>query len=94
MATHNPTHDPASPEQIKAAGMAADLYGCADERPPLSWACPRLREMERGPGIGSGPPLGIARQATSPDLGGAASMCSMDWSSGRRSGRGADWGSR
>jgi pimeloyl-ACP methyl ester carboxylesterase/ketosteroid isomerase-like protein len=35
MATQNPTHDPASPAQIKAAGMAADLYGCADERPPL-----------------------------------------------------------
>jgi pimeloyl-ACP methyl ester carboxylesterase len=35
MATQNGTHDPAVPVQIKAAGMAADLYGSADERPPL-----------------------------------------------------------
>ncbi|MEP7022830.1 MAG: alpha/beta hydrolase [Actinomycetota bacterium] len=35
MAIQNATHDPAFPAQIKAAGMAADLYGSADERPPL-----------------------------------------------------------
>jgi pimeloyl-ACP methyl ester carboxylesterase/ketosteroid isomerase-like protein len=35
MAIQNATHDPAFPAQIKAAGMAADLYGYADERPPL-----------------------------------------------------------
>ncbi len=35
MAIQNPTHDPALPAQIKAAGMAADLYGLPDERPPL-----------------------------------------------------------
>lgn len=35
MATHSPAHDPASSAQTKAAGMAADVYGAADGRPPL-----------------------------------------------------------
>jgi pimeloyl-ACP methyl ester carboxylesterase/predicted ester cyclase len=35
MAIRSVTHNPAFPVQIKAAGMAADLYGFADERPPL-----------------------------------------------------------
>src|SRR5712664_1039871 len=35
MATHDATHYRAFPAQIKAAGMSADLYGSADERPPL-----------------------------------------------------------
>ena len=36
MATHNAAgHDSAFPARIKAAGMAADLYGSADEHPPL-----------------------------------------------------------
>jgi pimeloyl-ACP methyl ester carboxylesterase len=35
MANHDATHYQAFPAQIKAAGMAADLYGSADERPPL-----------------------------------------------------------
>src|SRR6059058_2787403 len=35
MATRNATRRAETPEQITVAGMAADLYGFADERPPL-----------------------------------------------------------
>ena len=35
MATRNIARRTDTPAQITAAGMAADLYGCADERPPL-----------------------------------------------------------
>src|SRR5947209_4609740 len=35
MATRNATRRAETPEQITIAGMAADLYGFADERPPL-----------------------------------------------------------
>ena len=35
MTTLNAGRRPGSPEQIRVAGMAADLYGTADGRPPL-----------------------------------------------------------
>jgi len=35
MATRNAAPSAGVPAQITVAGMAADLYGSADERPPL-----------------------------------------------------------